>query len=309
MMTAWWFARKIHIEKVIMSWQESFARAGGLVKLGIALMLSGLVGMFVGYMTRVFITRQISLEAVGIFQVGYRLSDMLINFVLKAMGADFYPRLTAVSSDHQEMNRLINEQTEIGLLLAVPGLIATIVFAPWIIRIFYTVQFLPAVDMMRWFAFGCLGKVASWPMGYILLVQRRSRLFFASEMAFAIVHVVLIWVGLKLFGLTGVAVAFLLAEVFYTVYMLVLSKHLIGFSWNGGMWTLCVFLIFPCVAVLAASLLLPLFPAMCLGTAIAIVINLYCLWQLAKRLGPDHRICRAVSCLPFGSLIIRVDEN
>jgi PST family polysaccharide transporter len=64
------------------------------------------------------------------------------------MGADYYPRLTGVAHDHAAVNRLVNEQTEIGLLLAVPGLLATLALAPWIIRLFYTSEFLPAVELL-----------------------------------------------------------------------------------------------------------------------------------------------------------------
>jgi len=192
------------------------------------------------------------------------------------------------------------------LLLAVPGLVATLILAPWVIRIFYTAEFLPAVDLLRWFVFGCLGRVVSWPMGFILLAKGRGRLFFASETTFGIAHVTLVWVGLKFFGLIGVAVAFVLLYIFCTAFMLVLSRYLIGFRWNGGVRTLCVFLIPPSVAVFAASSLLPVLPATLLGGAIAIAVGLYCLRQLAARLGPDHRICRMVCYVPWGNRIVGV---
>ena len=57
------------------------------------------------------------------------------------MGADFYPRLTAVADDHKECNRLVNEQAEVGLLLAGPGVIATLTFAPLVIWLFYSSAF------------------------------------------------------------------------------------------------------------------------------------------------------------------------
>lgn len=306
---AWWFARKIQIVDVKMTWRKSFSQAGGLVSLGVAMMLSGLITMFVAFLTRALITRQIGLEAVGIFQAGFGLSAMFINFVLKAMGADFYPHLTAVSSDHREMNRLVNEQTEIGLLLAVPGLITTIIIVPWIIPVFYTSEFLPAVDLMRWFVFGCLGRVLSWPMGFILLAKGKSKLFFASETLFGIVHALLIWVGLKFLGLLGVAMAFVLLYVFYTVFMLVLSRWLTGFRWNKGVRMLLMGLLPPSIGVFAGSLLLPVFPATVMGVAVSIAVSLYCIRQLANRLGPDHKVCRIVSRIPLGNRILGVVEG
>ena len=66
--------------------------------------------------------------------------------------------------DHGAMRRMVNEQTEIGLLLALPGLFATVALAPWIIRVFYTAQFAGAAELLQWFVLGCLGRVISWPM-------------------------------------------------------------------------------------------------------------------------------------------------
>jgi antigen flippase len=48
---------------------------------------------------------------------------MFAAFVLSAMGTDFYPRLTAVIEDREAAVRAVNEQTEIGILLALPGLV------------------------------------------------------------------------------------------------------------------------------------------------------------------------------------------
>ena len=47
------------------------------------------------------------------------------------MAADFYPRLTAAITRPEEANRLVNEQAHVGLLLAGPGVIATLAFARW----------------------------------------------------------------------------------------------------------------------------------------------------------------------------------
>jgi PST family polysaccharide transporter len=302
--TAWWFARRIPAVRVEMSWRESFAQAGGLAKLGVALMWSGLVTTLVAYLTRALITRQIGLEAVGMFQAAFGLAGMFIEFVLKAMGADFYPRLTAASSDHQEMNQLVNEQTEIGILLAAPGLMVTIVIAPWVISIFYSAQFTQAVDLMRWFVFGCLGRVISWPMGFILLAKGESRLFLVTETLFGFLHMALIWTGLKLLGLSGIAMAFVLLYVFFTVFMLLLVGRLTGFHWTKGVWALSAILVPASVGILVCCLFLPVLPATFLGGLIAIAVSLYCLHQLAQRLGPDHRVCGVIRRIPFARQMI-----
>ena len=185
---SWWFARKVPPPQVLMTWRESFRASGGLLRLGIAFMWTGLLAAAVAYLTRLMIARELDLHAVGIFQSSFRLSAMFVCFVLEAMGTDYYPRLIGVSSDNEKMNRMVNEQTEIGLLLAIPGLLATLTFAPWIIRIFYTAEFIQSAELLKWFVLGCLGRVISWPMGFVMLAKGKSLWFSGTQTFFNLTH-------------------------------------------------------------------------------------------------------------------------
>lgn len=127
LIASWYFARRIPVAKVVMTWKESFELSRGMVRLGLAFMWDGILVTIVAYLTRAFITQEISLEAVGIFSAAFALSGLFIRFIISAMAADFYPRLTAISDDHIAMKQMVNEQMEIGLLLAVPGLLATLI--------------------------------------------------------------------------------------------------------------------------------------------------------------------------------------
>ena len=146
---SWWTARRIALTAVTITWRESIRESGRLVSLGVAFMWSAVMVAGVGLMTRAWIVRDFGTEANGIYQAAWGISGVFAGFVLQAMGADFYPRLTAVSNDDLEVNRLVNEQTEVGVLLALPGLLATLVFAPWVIRLFYSAKFLEAGSCCR----------------------------------------------------------------------------------------------------------------------------------------------------------------
>ncbi len=295
---AWHFARRVPVPAVRMTWIESLRTAGGMVRLGLVFMWSGLIVSLVGYLTRALITQEISLEAVGIFSAAFALSGMLVNFVLGAMGADYYPRLTAVATDHQAVNRLVNEQTEIGLLLAVPGLLATLSLAPWIIRLFYTDAFLPAAELLQWFILGCLGRVVSWPLGFVMLALGKGRWFFITETGANALHLLLIVVGLITLGVEGTAIAFFLLYLAYTAAMLGVARHLTGFAWSGANRRLMMWLL-PIVAVtFLAARLLPLWPATGFGVMATMVASVLCLRGLVQRIGVEHRIVQAACRVP-----------
>ena len=82
-----------------------------------------------------------------------------------------------MAKDNAECNRLVNEQAEVGLLIAGPGLLATLTFAPLVIQLFYSDKFGPAVEILRWICLGMMLRVTSWPMGFMLIAKGKGTSF------------------------------------------------------------------------------------------------------------------------------------
>ena len=116
-----------------MTFSEIRHEAASLLKLGFAFMASGFLVMGAAYAVRIIVVRDVGLEAAGFYSAAWTLGGLYVGFVLQAMGADFYPRLVSVATDNPRCNRLVNEQAQVSLLLAGPGIIATITFAPLVI--------------------------------------------------------------------------------------------------------------------------------------------------------------------------------
>src|SRR5208282_5653683 len=136
MVMSWWYSRKIRVEPVRMRVAEIAGEAAGLLKLGVVFMASGLMTMGVGYLVRIVVARKLGLQEAGYYQAAWTLGGLYVGIILQAMAADFFPRLTAVANNHAECNRLVNEQAEVGLLLAGPGILGTLTFAPLVIDLF-----------------------------------------------------------------------------------------------------------------------------------------------------------------------------
>ena len=100
-----------------------------------------------------------------------------LGFVLGAMGTDYYPRLSACIHDPAAACRLVNEQTEVALLLTAPALIALLAVSPWLIPLLYTAEFAPAVGILHFQLLGDLLKVMSWPLGFVILAAGAGRTF------------------------------------------------------------------------------------------------------------------------------------
>lgn len=301
---SWRFARRVPVPRVSLGWRQTFREASGMVRLGLVLMVTSLMGSAVSYLTVTLITQKVGVQAVGLYSAAFALSGMFVNFVLGAMGADYYPRLTGVAHDKAAINRLVNEQTEIGLLLAIPGLLATMVLAPWIVRLFYTNEFLPAVGLLQWFILGCLGRVISWPLGFVMLALNKGGWFLSTEISFNVLHVALIAVGLHQFGTEGVAIAFFVMYLGYILAVHGVICHLIGFKWTPACIGLCLLSMTALGATFIGGRLLPIWPATLLGLALAILVGIHCIQGLTTRVGSEHRIVRAIATLPGGKFLL-----
>ena len=230
--TSWWYARKIKIKKINLPPAAIWVEAKPLLGLGVVFMASGLMTSGVAYLTQVMVIRQMGLHAAGLYQAAFSLASVYVGVILSAMGADYYPRLTAVAGDNAEVNRLVNEQTEVSLLMALPGILGTLTFAPLVINLFYSAQFEPAIDILRWQILGVLGRVISWPLGYVLLAKGCAKTFFSTELVANLFHLALIWLGIKWFGLSGLGMAFFVIYVFYGLLVLIVVNSLSRFRWT-----------------------------------------------------------------------------
>ena len=174
--TSWWYARRVPVASVSMTWRETWAEARTLLSLGVSFMGAGLVAAAATYLVQALLVRRFGMEGLGLYQAAYGLSGILAGFVLGAMAADYYPRLTGVAGDDASVQRVVNEQSQVATLLALPGLAAMMVFAPLVIRVFYAPAFEAAVPILRWCILGILGRVFSWPLGFVLLAKGRAAL-------------------------------------------------------------------------------------------------------------------------------------
>ena len=286
-LTSWWYARKIPVAQIVLGWRETLREAKGLLSLGMVFMTTGLMTMAVMYLIRVLVVRHLGMDDVGLYQAAATLSSLYIGVILGAMGMDFYPRLTAVAADDKACNRMVNEQTEVGLLIAAPGILATLTFAPLIIQIFYATSFIPAYEVLRWQIMGIFLRVVSWPLGFVLLAKGKGKLYFWTELAANAVHISLVWIGITYFGLVGTGMALFVLYVFYTVMMLTVVNNVSNFSWsNAGLRVIGI------VSVgIALAFFIPRFTsqniALVCGALLTLLATAYSLCALYQRVGPD----------------------
>jgi enterobacterial common antigen flippase len=285
---SWWYSQKIPLQSVAVSAGEMRRESAALLKLGFAFMSSGLMTMGVAYVVRITVLRKVGMEATGLYQSAWTLGGLYVAFILQAMGADFYPRLTACIKDRGVANRLVNEQVEIGLLLAGPGVLATLTCAPLAIALFYSSRFLPAVEILRWICLGTLLQVVTWPMGYIIVAKAKQALFFWCEAAWAVVSLALAWVSVGAFGLKGAGIAFFGSYIFHGVLIYGVIRRLSGFRWSQENTRRCLIFFAGTAVVFTAPYFLSSYQAVALGLLVTLISAAYSIHVLLHLIPREH---------------------
>jgi PST family polysaccharide transporter len=280
----WYYSRRIRIPSVSVSLRETVAELKGLLGLGLALLAGSLMSAGLNYGTRVLVVRDLGMDKVGLYAAAWTLSSYYVNMILGAMATDFYPRLTSVAGDNATVNRLVNEQAQMGMLIAMPGVIGSLTIAPWLIHLFYSAAFIPATDVMRWQIVGVALRVISFPLGYVQLAMGRARLFVLTNGITFTFQLGLVIGCLKLWRLEGVGIAFMLTYAFYTVFMTCVCRRLSGFTWSGGNRHVMLLGGVAVAATVFTVYRLPLITATIVGAMLALAAAVYSMVQLRNLL-------------------------
>lgn len=216
----------IPLRQLVPQW-KALAQVGLSVTIGT---IAGSVGQLA---VRSMVQRELGPVPLGHFQAAWVISISYIGLILTAMVADYYPRLTAALSDRDQAQEVVNHQMELALLLAGPLLVATVAFAPLIVTILYSSEFLPAAGLLRWQMVGDLLKITAWPLGYVLLASGRGPRFAIAEIVTALVLAGATALLLPRFGIEAPAMAYLLSYAVYLPLVFGLARRSIRFVPRG----------------------------------------------------------------------------
>lgn len=277
----WYVARLGRPEGPPLALNEMAADWREMTRLGVALMLSGLAVTLGHLAVRGVIQRELGSDAQGQFQAAWSIGMTYLGFVLGAMGTDYFPRLTAAIGDRDAAVRLVNEQTEVALILAGPVLLAMLALAPWVIQLLYSPEFAPAVEILRWQLLGDILKVMSWPLGFVLLAEGAGRSFIMAETIGIGIFVAVVAIAAPRIGVAATGVAFLALYLGYLPLVYLYGRRRIGFRWRPTVLWQASALIAGGACVFALGRLSESWSAV-IGIALAGLFGLFGLSRLAR---------------------------
>lgn len=284
LIASWWFVKRIRVEKVSLSWDEIGFELFGLLSLGGAFLLTGLMSSVLHVSIRAVLLHASDLYTVGQFVAAAALSHVYADFVLQAMSLDYLPRLTKANSDNLICNRLINEQTEISLLVGAPGVIGFIVLAPSLLPILYSDRFTEAAKVFQWQSLGVIMQLVGWTIGTLFLAKGLRKHYIATMVFLNVVYFTAFYLLTEAFGLLGAACSYAIAHAFYLILTYFLVRHITGFNWTRSNVRIILITSFVCSACLGSQAWIDAPWNIIAGVVISGVYALWAYHELCKRL-------------------------
>ncbi|WP_159461395.1 O-antigen translocase [Dysgonomonas massiliensis] len=227
-----YYFRKLKIKKVSVNNQEAFEAGTNTLKLGLYILISSILNTIAMFVIRTYIARVDSIEYAGLFQAVWVITTVYLGLILKSMGADYYPRLSAISDQNNAVKTLVNEQSYIAILVSLPIIVGMILFSKFILTLFYSTEFIAASELLRWQLLGSIFKIISWPLAFILLAKNKGKLFLLSEIIFYASYLSSAYLLYSTYSINAFGIAYLIAYIIYLLTVFVMAKYLTKFEWT-----------------------------------------------------------------------------
>lgn len=224
-----WFVLRVSKSPSRPTFSEWRPELRGLLTLGGVVMFGLFLTSGTQLAIRVWLEQGQGLTAAGYFQAAWTITSMYLGFVLTALAVEYYPRISAQIEDLVTLNKSVDAQVRIALLLGGPVLLWMIVFAPFVLHLLYAADFQTATGILRLQLFGDILKIVGWAVAFLLLARKARGAFFIGELTFNVCYLA---IGLPIAsqgGLEGLGLAYVGAYALYVVVVLILAYRETGF--------------------------------------------------------------------------------
>lgn len=222
----WYFSKRIKIKEIIVSPKETILEGKDMLKMGLVMSLNSILVLGIAYLIRIFIMKIGGSEEVGLYTAGFTLVNGYVGLIFTAMGSDYYPRLAEVNKDDLKCKSMINQQSEIAILILSPIIVIFLLSSPYIIKILYSENFISINTFVQWSIIGIIFKAISWSISLLFIAKGNFKQFLFNEITIKIINLPLFYILYKNYGLSGLGLGYFISNILYFI-IIYFSSHLI----------------------------------------------------------------------------------
>tara|TARA_B100001059_G_scaffold62614_1_gene58500 strand:+ start:3415 stop:4914 length:1500 start_codon:yes stop_codon:yes gene_type:complete len=225
-----YYVKHIKFQKVDITSKRIVKYGKELLNLGTSISLTRLMPIISTLVLNAFIVRAGGLDEVGLYNAGFVIIFGYTGIIFQAMEPEYFSRLSAHSNKKGIFNFTVNQQIEIAILLIAPMVMIFLFFASECILFLYSREFLILSDMVKLGMLGLFFKAFIWPLSYVLLVKKNSKLYFLNEFIFNLVFLGLSLLFYNNYGIVGLGYSFLIATIFNMIFIIFVLKYNYNFN-------------------------------------------------------------------------------
>ena len=228
-----WFFRNRDYPPVNVSHRETYDMGKGFVRLGIYMTLGNFASILASYAFNAWLNIHAGTDQVGFYQAGYTLINKYTGLILTALGMEYYPRLSQVA------------ESRVAITVMAPVVALFILLRELVVWILYTPEFNVILTFVSWGMVGTILRTLSWCLAFTILAKGDGKTYLWTEVASAVINLVLNILFYQWWGITGLGVAFLISYLLYTlivavVYFKIYRLAVSPASLYNLLWTLAV---------------------------------------------------------------------
>ena len=260
---------------------ETFDMGKGFVKLGIYMTLGNFASILASYAFNAWLNIHAGTDQVGFYQAGYTLINKYTGLILTALGMEYYPRLSQVADSRLRLRAFVSQEINVAISVMAPVVALFILLRELVVWILYTPEFNVILTFVSWGMIGTVLRTLSWCLAFTILAKGDGKTYLWTEVASAVINLVLNIVFYQWWGLTGLGIAFLVSYLLYTIIVAAVyyGKYHLSVtraSFYNLLWTLAVA---AAVMVCMETKLLPLAIGITVVSVIIGVRQVIALWR------------------------------
>ena len=188
--------------------QEATQLVRRLISLGVVLLAGALAGTLTQYVITIYIRWAGGETQVGLFQSANSITSQYIGMIFSVLALDYFPRLSASSSDRHALSMVVGRQIEVGMLTVTPLIMLLMASTPIAIELLLTGEFHSIKTLVRWLGYGSFLMTVSYPMGYVFVARGERRIYLWMEcLLLNLTWIICSVGGYMLFGLNGLGIS------------------------------------------------------------------------------------------------------
>ncbi len=225
------FARKVRFQRVELTNKQVWSIGKVMIVLGASIAVAGFAETGHTYLVRAVISNLGSIADVGLYTAGISIATQYINVILRSMGSDYSPRISALQDDREGFIEAVNRQTRLMIIIVIPFIIPFVVFIRELTILLYSTKFLAITSMIEWIMVGMFFRTTSWCLSFTIVAMGKPKHFLFNELATHVYSIVFTILGYIWGSFTGMGLAFCAVNIIYTVQLFFVCRRLFGFRY------------------------------------------------------------------------------